>query len=633
MKLPQPGDVFAGYRLESELGEGGFATVFAARGADGVAVALKILKPNDDVYTPMKIARFQREFAAVSRLRSPYTVQLLGHGQSSGGLMFLVFELVGGRDLTELMVGRPYRAEIVRHILEQLLKGLADAHGQGLVHRDIKPANIRVFEHAGDPYRVKLLDFGIARSLGDEGPALTATGKVIGTVRFMAPEQLFGGDVLPTADLFSVGLVAFELLTGRDSDHLRQISAGRGVLLTRADTDDANLRTVVNRLLMATPSDRYATAAAALAALAGVDDAPIPRTPSGKTTAPVSRRAPLVGVWIAAAGVLGLGVIATLSIRNGEPKSAPMPVRAAPTRAVLKAERGTPEVVAPREETSPTPAPNTCNRPAPFVGLGDIEVLAGLQRQSLLTYIPRSEPPAAGYPVFVMLHDYGDTARSELVDGLPGLMELADTKGFVIVGPDDGRIAPWGDPNDVDKVIGALEIVRETLCIDESRIYAYGLDAGGVVVEQLPCQTGVAAIATSAYRDRPYAVECDTPLPRPVPYLTLSPLHDKYNPVKGGKACSGTNKIPLAEKEKIWRAKLQCSERRTVVSKTEVALCVTWEDCAAPYVSCHLQGGHNWPGVQRKFMDGLQKCDGEPANFPYAETIWHFFETGGEILQ
>src|SRR5690606_15504212 len=102
------------------------------------------------------------------------------------------------------------------HIMWQLLDSLSDAHHHGLLHRDIKPANVRVFEYMGDPLYAKLLDFGLARDV-DGGPQVTAKGELVGTPRYMAPEQLTEKPLSPATDIYSLGMVALEMLIGRDA--------------------------------------------------------------------------------------------------------------------------------------------------------------------------------------------------------------------------------------------------------------------------------------------------------------------------------------------------------------------------------------------------------------------------------
>jgi eukaryotic-like serine/threonine-protein kinase len=203
------GEVVAGrYELEELLGAGGMSSVFKAR--DTLLerhVALKILHPHfteDEQY----VERFRREARAVASLSHPNIVTILDRGEDEGR-QFIVFELVEGRTLAEALhdEGRlPVRRAL--EIAIQVARGLGFAHEQGLIHRDVKPQNVIL---NGDG-RAKVTDFGIARSLDVQG--VTQSGAVLGTSNYIAPEQASGRPVDRTTDVYSLGVVLFELLTG-----------------------------------------------------------------------------------------------------------------------------------------------------------------------------------------------------------------------------------------------------------------------------------------------------------------------------------------------------------------------------------------------------------------------------------
>ena len=209
------GDVFAGkYQVERELGRGAFAVVYLAIDRElHREVAIKVLQEGrgDD--------RFVREAKLLAELQSPHTVTLLDFGRNPSGQLYMIFEYVPGETLGDRLerVG-PMPAGRVVHIVRQILASLADAHSRGIVHRDIKPANIMMTDHRGDEDFVKLLDFGVAKPLGDMrdvSQELTVAGQLVGTMRYMAPEQLRGErSAIPASDVYAVGLVAYEMLTG-----------------------------------------------------------------------------------------------------------------------------------------------------------------------------------------------------------------------------------------------------------------------------------------------------------------------------------------------------------------------------------------------------------------------------------
>src|ERR671935_1587880 len=203
------GEVVTGrYVLEELVRAGGMSSVFKAR--DTLLerrVALKILHPHftdDEQY----VERFRREARAVASLSHPNIVTILDRGEDEGR-QFLVFELVEGRTLKEVLDEEGWLP--VRRALEiaiQVARGLAFAHEHGLVHRDVKPQNVIL---NGDG-RAKVTDFGIARSLDVQG--VTQSGAVLGTSNYIAPEQASGQPVDRTTDVYSLGVVLFELLTG-----------------------------------------------------------------------------------------------------------------------------------------------------------------------------------------------------------------------------------------------------------------------------------------------------------------------------------------------------------------------------------------------------------------------------------
>lgn len=198
------------YILDRPIGSGGMATVWRARDqVTGQDVALKRMhaRVQDD---PDLIERFRREAQAVSRLSHPAIVRLLDEGSDDDG-PYIVFELVEGTDLKTLIRQRgPLPPETAASVVSQVARGLELAHRQGVIHRDIKSHNVLVT----DDGVAKLTDFGIARLLdGDQG-GLTRTGTVLGTSDYLAPEQARGLGVDGRSDVYSLGIVLYECLTG-----------------------------------------------------------------------------------------------------------------------------------------------------------------------------------------------------------------------------------------------------------------------------------------------------------------------------------------------------------------------------------------------------------------------------------
>ncbi len=214
-----PGHVVAGrYRIEALVGEGGFGAVFRATQLNlGRTVALKVLLPhlvsNDD-----GLSRFRREAQLAQRLEHPNTVRLFDFGVAEDGTPYIAFEMLKGQPLDALLrTGGKLPPARVARIAGQVLKSLMEAHEHGIVHRDIKPSNIFLCEFSGESDFVKVLDFGIAKALGSTGQttsALTRAGEAVGTPSYMSPEQVTGAQITPAADLYALGLVMAEALTG-----------------------------------------------------------------------------------------------------------------------------------------------------------------------------------------------------------------------------------------------------------------------------------------------------------------------------------------------------------------------------------------------------------------------------------
>jgi serine/threonine protein kinase len=200
------------YQLQDPIGRGGMATIYRGRDLrmDRV-VAIKVLR---EVYStdPKFVTRFQREAKAASSLQHPNIVQVYDYGQSDGNY-FIVMELIEGTDLRRYLRSRGVlavdRAIIIAH---DVALGLGAAHRRAIVHRDVKPQNILV----GRDGSIKLTDFGIASVYKDiNAERLTTTGMTLGTVQYYAPEQAQGEIVSPAADVYALGIVMYEMLTGR----------------------------------------------------------------------------------------------------------------------------------------------------------------------------------------------------------------------------------------------------------------------------------------------------------------------------------------------------------------------------------------------------------------------------------
>ena len=218
----EPGTLLGGsYRLSARIGRGAMSEVWRAEHVSlGAPCAVKVMDVSQGPDIAERLRRFHQEARAVAQLRSPHVVQVLDDG-IDGAYAYLVMDLLEGETLEERLSrrGRLSAAETA-HLVTGIAQGLACAHGAGLLHRDLKPANVflaRERRASGDDEIVKLLDFGIAKwtDLPAEAQVQTHDGKVVGTPSYMSPEQVRGTKLDRRSDLWQVGVIAWECVTGK----------------------------------------------------------------------------------------------------------------------------------------------------------------------------------------------------------------------------------------------------------------------------------------------------------------------------------------------------------------------------------------------------------------------------------
>jgi serine/threonine-protein kinase len=320
------------YRVERPLGHGAMSTVDLALDTQlDREIALKRLAENLSRDDDLR-ARFQREARLAARLAHPNVVRIYDVGVDDEGRPFIAMEYVAGETLAELVSRRgPLPAREVAGLGIQACRALAAAHEAGLVHRDVKPQNLLLRTDGV----LKLGDFGVA--VGLEGTRLTIAGTVLGTAAYLAPEQARGEDVTAAADVYGLGAVLYELLTGRPPRNPSTLAE-----LTYTDTiptpQDAppDLARIVMRCLSAEPEDRPASAAELARELAATipepQTLPLPGHPSLRATeikAPIPkprRSRPRTAALLAIGAVvaLSIGVIAALTT-GGSPPAKPRP--------------------------------------------------------------------------------------------------------------------------------------------------------------------------------------------------------------------------------------------------------------------------------------------------------------------
>jgi serine/threonine-protein kinase len=224
---PKIEDIYLGqvlnnrFKVESKIGEGGFGAVYrGVQLATGRKVALKLLHP-EMTKDENLVARFRREGMVLCNLRDAHTITTYDFDQTPDGTLYIAMELLEGKSLHQLFHEQaPLEWRRMFKILTEMCSSLAEAHAQGIVHRDLKPENVYLESRPGNPEFVKILDFGIAKVMrGDtidpQSPQLTATGQTLGTLEYMSPEQLMGKQLDGRSDVYALGVVAYEMITGR----------------------------------------------------------------------------------------------------------------------------------------------------------------------------------------------------------------------------------------------------------------------------------------------------------------------------------------------------------------------------------------------------------------------------------
>ncbi|GGN04323.1 hypothetical protein GCM10009721_34640 [Terrabacter tumescens] len=401
------------YSLGERIAVGGMGEVHLATDERlGRQVAVKVLSPAF-AESPDFVERFRREALTAARLSHPNIAQVYDYGVD-GASHFIVMEYAEGQDLAHVIRehGRLTPADAVR-VAEQVCAALATAHRAGVVHRDIKPGNVIV---RPDGF-VKVTDFGIARALGQA--SLTDTGTVMGTAAYVAPEQARGEATTPSSDLFSLGILLFQMLTGAvpfEGDTpvavaLRHLDEPVPLPSSRVADLPANLDEVVERATAKSPADRYPDADAMAAALQGHEvsaDAATRAMPLGEATAVLGAGAAMYGAGTTAEAATAVGKDATRALPSPAPdpslspalSTARMPV--APSASAAPSKPSKPSAPWPAGD-APTRRSTLAERRRPsgpgavvWVLAAAVVALVAVLAYVLLSGSDPATPPAAG---------------------------------------------------------------------------------------------------------------------------------------------------------------------------------------------------------------------------------------------
>ena len=212
---PLIGTLMDSYRIEAKLGEGGMGMVYRAEHTlIGRSVALKLLHP-ELARNAEAVDRFFREARAANEVSSDHIVEVTDMGKNASGHNYLVMELLAGVNLQQLLLSEGVLEPLhAGRLALQIAEGLAAAHLKGVIHRDLKPANIQLVAKGQEPEFVKLLDFGIAK-ISEGDTQLTKTGVILGSPAYMSPEQASGSKIDHRTDIYALGVILYEMVTGR----------------------------------------------------------------------------------------------------------------------------------------------------------------------------------------------------------------------------------------------------------------------------------------------------------------------------------------------------------------------------------------------------------------------------------
>ena len=357
MDTIQPGQMLGPYRIINQVGRGGMATVYKAyQPSVDRYVAIKVL-PSQLAESREFATRFQQEARIIAKLEHPHILPVFDYGESDGVAYFVMRYMDAGTLKEKMIEGRPLPLQEIDRLFTQLANALSYAHSKGIVHRDLKPANILIDSHGN----VFLTDFGIAKLLESASPRLTQTDAIMGTPAYISPEQAQGQTVDQRSDIYSLGIILYEMVTGsvpftaetplavlfkHISDPLPPPS------LVKPDIRPS-IEQVLLKALAKDPRDRFATAAEFVAAweralqtaghVTESETIPPPRPQAGAPTpskpltmTKTATKSGLPTVWIvgcavAACALFGLGGVALMasSLRGSSTPTSPPPTQTA----------------------------------------------------------------------------------------------------------------------------------------------------------------------------------------------------------------------------------------------------------------------------------------------------------------
>jgi serine/threonine protein kinase len=430
------------FRIEARIAAGGFGAIYRATHIkSGHQLALKVLHANL-THDAGVVARFQREGAALTRLRDPHTITAYELGEAPDGMLYIVMELLHGESLYERFRAQgPLPWAKMLAIARAVCSSLTEAHALGIIHRDLKPTNIHLEPRTPGEDFVKVLDFGIAKIMHDsdiDSSDLTHAGQMIGTLDYMSPEQMVGGMCDATSDIYTLGIVMYEMIAGRKPFHdANSAAAALAAVLTTTPprlTVQAVVPSDVDRLVMRCIERQYADRYQSAAELAAALDEILAGSEEAVTTVDLTH--PRGGVT----------TIKGMRVPARPPRLTPPPIIVDPALRALAPT--VPAPVVPASLPAPPTAVEDTAEAAPAGATGDREPPATADLAPAEAPLPRALPIDSSGSISIELTDPGHAAAppsgsSDSADSLDSL-ELTDPRqpAAAPAGPSAPRLTP-----------------------------------------------------------------------------------------------------------------------------------------------------------------------------------------------
>ncbi len=482
------------YRILEHVGAGGMGDVYRAEHTTiGKVVAIKTLS-RDFSHKATLVDRFLQEARAASLIRHPNIVDITDFGHATDGTPFFAMEFLEGEDLKATLTREgPMGWERARRVMRQILLALQAAHDKGVIHRDMKPDNCFRIRRDDDPDFIKVVDFGIAKVSspdGEEAQQLTQTGAVIGTAAYMSPEQAKSLPLDARTDVYSAGVILYQLLTGTVPF---ESSGFMGVLYKhiaeppeplRKRAPDAGITAamegVVLKAMAKDPTDRYGSAAEFAAALSGVDAS----TPAPRASGSLGLAFGIAGVVVA----LGLGGAYAAGLFGGNTEAANENAAREPAEATGEQAPADPETAPPEAEAEAEAEAEPEPEPEPGAGSDD----AGADAPEA----GETEPPPTDAAV-----DPGAKAAA-VVAGKTAIRTKTKSKSSKKKKPDPLEDAPSGTPVKLDAAA-----IRKGLAGTKQAALDCGTKHGGLPGAKVKVDINVAPSGkvTDATAKKPFA--------------------------------------------------------------------------------------------------------------------------------